>query len=35
MKELQATGMRYTEAKGTVAQEVGNFAHKTTEAYLR
>lgn len=35
MKELQASGMRYIEAKGTVAQEVGHFAHKTTEAYLR
>lgn len=35
MKELQATGMRYIQAKATIAQEVGHFAHKTTEAYLR
>lgn len=35
MKKLQASGMRYTEAKGTIAKEVGHFAHKTTEAYLR
>jgi integrase len=35
MKELQAIGMKYIAAKGTVAQEVGHFAHKTTEAYLR
>ena len=35
MKELQESGMRYIKAKGTVAQEVGHFAHNTTEAYLR
>jgi len=35
MRELQASGMRYDEAKGTVAQEVGHFAKDTTEAYLR
>jgi integrase len=35
MQELQARGMGYDEAKGTVAQEVGHFAKDTTEAYLR
>jgi uncharacterized protein YoaH (UPF0181 family) len=35
MQELQASGMTYDEAKGTVAQEVGHFAKDTTEAYLR
>ena len=35
MKELQSAGMRYVEAKGAVAQEVGHFAQKTTGAYLR
>jgi len=35
MRNLQASGMTYDEAKGTVAQEVGHFAKDTTEAYLR
>ncbi len=35
MEELQSRGMKYEEAKGTVAQEVGHFAKDTTEAYLR
>ncbi len=35
MRELQASGMTYDEAKGVVAQEVGHFAKDTTEAYLR
>ena len=35
MRDLQASGMTYDEAKGTVAQEVGHFAKDTTEAYLR
>ena len=35
MEELQRSGMRYEEAKGTVAQEVGHFDKETTEAYLR
>ena len=35
MRELQASGMFYDEAKATVAQEVGHFAKDTTEAYLR
>jgi len=35
MRDLQASGMSYDEAKGTVAQEVGHFAMDTTEAYLR
>ncbi len=35
MRELQASGMTYDEAKATVAQEVGHFAKDTTEAYLR
>lgn len=35
MEELQRNSMRYNEAKGTVAQEVGHFAKDTTEAYLR
>jgi hypothetical protein len=35
MRELQARGMGFDEAKGTVAQEVGHFAKDTTEAYLR
>ncbi len=35
MEELQRSGMRYDEAKGTVAQEVGHFDKETTEAYLR
>lgn len=35
MEELQGMGMRYDEAKGTIAQEVGHFAKDTTEAYLR
>ena len=35
MKELQLSGMRYDEARRTVAQEVGHFDKKTTEAYLR
>lgn len=35
MNELQQQGMRYDQAKGTVAQEVGHFDKETTEAYLR
>lgn len=35
MDELQARGMSYENAKGTVAQEVGHFDKETTEAYLR
>jgi integrase len=35
MKELQRNGMQYDEARKTVAQEVGHFDKKTTEAYLR
>ena len=35
MQELQHSGMRYDEAKRTVAQEVGHFDKETTEAYLR
>ena len=35
MQELQCSGMRYDEAEGTVAQEVGHFDKETTEAYLR
>jgi hypothetical protein len=35
MDELQRRGMFYNDAKGTVAQEVGHFDKKTTEAYLR
>lgn len=35
MHELQCSGMRYDEARSTVAQEVGHFDKKTTEAYLR
>ena len=35
MNELQQRGMRYDQAKGTVAQEVGHFDKDTTEAYLR
>lgn len=35
MQELQSGGMRYDEARRTVAQEVGHFDKKTTEAYLR
>lgn len=35
MEELQRGGMRYDDAKGTVAQEVGHFDKETTEAYLR
>ena len=35
MQELQCRGMRYNEARRTVAQEVGHFDKKTTEAYLR
>lgn len=35
MEALQQRGMRYDEAKGTVAQEVGHFNKETTEAYLR
>jgi integrase len=35
MQELQRSGMQYDEAKRTVAQEVGHFDKKTTEAYLR
>ena len=33
--ELQQQGMRYDQAKATVAQEVGHFDKDTTEAYLR
>jgi integrase len=35
MKVLQRSGMRYDQAKRTVAQEVGHFDKKTTETYLR
>lgn len=35
MKELQRNGRLYDEARKTVAQEVGHFDKKTTEAYLR
>lgn len=35
MAELQQRGMRYDQAKATVAQEVGHFDKETTEAYLR
>jgi integrase len=35
MKALQCSGMRYDQAKRTVAQEVGHFDKKTTETYLR
>ncbi|TKB07779.1 site-specific integrase [Desulforhopalus sp. IMCC35007] len=35
MKELQRSGMQYDQARKTVAQEVGHFDKKTTEAYLR
>ena len=35
MRDLQASGMTYDEAKATVAQEVGHFSKDTTEAYLR
>ena len=35
MNELQQRGMRYDQAKVTVAQEVGHFDRNTTEAYLR
>ena len=35
MEELQHSGMGYSDAKGTVAQEVGHFDKETTEAYLR
>jgi integrase len=35
MRELQSGGKRYDEARRTVAQEVGHFDKKTTEAYLR
>lgn len=35
MNELQQQGMRYGQAKATVAQEVGHFDKDTTEAYLR
>jgi len=35
MTELQQRGMRYDQAKSTVAQEVGHFDKETTEAYLR
>lgn len=35
MNELQQQGMRYDQAKATVAQEVGHFDKATTEAYLR
>jgi len=35
MEALQQRGMRYDEAKGTVAQEVGHFDKETTEGYLR
>lgn len=35
MTELQQQGMRYDQAKATVAQEVGHFDKETTEAYLR
>ncbi len=35
MEELQRNGMSYESAKATVAQEVGHFDQKTTEAYLR
>lgn len=35
MNELQQQGMRYDQAKATVAQEVGHFDKETTEAYLR
>lgn len=35
MNELQQRGMRYDQAKATVAQEVGHFDKDTTEAYLR
>jgi integrase len=35
MDELQGRGMKYDDAKGTVAQEVGHFDKETTEAYLR
>lgn len=35
MNELQQRGMRYDQAKATVAQEVGHFDRNTTEAYLR
>jgi integrase len=35
MQELQRNGMRYDEARQTVAQEVGHFDKTTTEAYLR
>ncbi len=35
MNDLQQRGMRYDQAKGTVAQEVGHFDKETTEAYLR
>jgi integrase len=35
MQELQGRGMRYDEARKTVAQEVGHFDKTTMEAYLR
>mgnify|MGYP000899707800 FL=1 len=35
MAELQQQGVRYDQAKATVAQEVGHFDKDTTEAYLR
>ena len=35
MTELQQRGMRYDQAKATVAQEVGHFDKDTTDAYLR
>ena len=35
MSELQQQGMRYDQAKATVAQEGGHFDKDTTEAYLR
>ena len=35
MNELQQQGVRYDQAKATVAQEVGHFDKDTTEAYLR
>lgn len=35
MNELQQQGIRYDQAKATVAQEVGHFDKDTTEAYLR
>jgi integrase len=35
MEELQRSGMKYEQAKGIVAQEVGHFDKETTEVYLR